>query len=149
MSTRSRIGILNEDGSVTSIYCHNDGYPEGRFGVGRTLLAHYSDPAKLRQLIALGDLSALRPAISPPPGAKHSFESPLPGITIAYGRDRSERHTNPITSPGEHLFWPLITAEDSWIDYGYLLRNSDWFCGAQLGSWRVVPLASLLTQEGA
>jgi len=28
MATRSNIGIVNEDGSVTGIYCHWDGYPE-------------------------------------------------------------------------------------------------------------------------
>jgi hypothetical protein len=26
MSTRSRIGIENQDGTTTSIYCHFDGY---------------------------------------------------------------------------------------------------------------------------
>lgn len=34
MSTRSRIGMINPYGSVSSIYCHFDGYPEG---VGKTL----------------------------------------------------------------------------------------------------------------
>lgn len=28
MATRSRIGIENQDGTVTSVYCHWDGYPE-------------------------------------------------------------------------------------------------------------------------
>ena len=28
MSTRSRIGILREDGSILSAYHHYDGYPE-------------------------------------------------------------------------------------------------------------------------
>ena len=36
MSTRSNIGIINADGSVTAIYCHNDGYPSG---VGKTHVA--------------------------------------------------------------------------------------------------------------
>ena len=29
MSTRSRIGMINLDGSVSSIYCHFDGYADG------------------------------------------------------------------------------------------------------------------------
>lgn len=28
MSTNSRIGILHEDGTTETIYCHWDGYPE-------------------------------------------------------------------------------------------------------------------------
>ena len=28
MSTRSVIGIMNNDNSVDSVYCHFDGYPE-------------------------------------------------------------------------------------------------------------------------
>ncbi len=35
MATRSNIGIVNDNGSVTGIYCHWDGYPEHkRKGVG-------------------------------------------------------------------------------------------------------------------
>ena len=40
MSTRSRIGMINPDGSVSSIYCHFDGYPEG---VGKTLHDNWND----------------------------------------------------------------------------------------------------------
>ena len=38
MSTRSRIGIELEDGSIKSVYHHFDGYPEG---LGVKLLTHY------------------------------------------------------------------------------------------------------------
>ena len=38
MATRSFIGKLNHDGSITVVYCHWDGYPEG---VGETLVKHY------------------------------------------------------------------------------------------------------------
>jgi hypothetical protein len=37
MSTRSRIAIENQNGSVTSVYCHFDGYISG---VGKTLEKH-------------------------------------------------------------------------------------------------------------
>ena len=36
MSTRSNIGIINEDGSVRVVYCHFDGYLTG--GVGEQLV---------------------------------------------------------------------------------------------------------------
>lgn len=52
MSTRSHIGIRNEDGSPDVIYCHRDGYPSYN---GTVLFHHYQAPEKIRELIALGD----------------------------------------------------------------------------------------------
>lgn len=57
MSTRSRIGVLEADGTVTSIYCHFDGYLRG---VGATLLESYSDGRKVRALMRRGCISVLR-----------------------------------------------------------------------------------------
>ena len=57
MATRSRVGIRNDDDSVHSIYVHHDGYPQG---VGSTLVQHYRDEPRIRELMALGDLSVLR-----------------------------------------------------------------------------------------
>ena len=71
MSTRSRIAIENQDGTVQSIYCHFDGYISG---VGKTLFNHY-DREKLEKLIELGDISSL----------DESTED-----TVAYHRDRGE-----------------------------------------------------------
>ena len=45
MSTRSNIGILNKDGTIESIYCHLDGYPEG---VGLELYNQYNNKNKLK-----------------------------------------------------------------------------------------------------
>lgn len=56
MSTRSAIGITNEDGTVFGIYCHWDGYLEG---VGKTLFENYNSGIKVRDLMALGDISSL------------------------------------------------------------------------------------------
>jgi len=58
MATRSTISIKNDDGSVDSIYCHNDGYPDD---VGTLLLKNYTDKDKIRELISLGDISYLGP----------------------------------------------------------------------------------------
>jgi hypothetical protein len=71
MSTRSRIGIQNQDGSVSSIYCHFDGYPEG---VGTTLNEHYSNRQKLNMLINLGDISIFGENVSTMD--EHSFNNP-------------------------------------------------------------------------
>jgi hypothetical protein len=85
MSTRSAIIIENEDGTAEGIYCHSDGYPGWN---GKILLEHYQDEAKVRALIALGDISSLAAEI----GEKHGFdytERPK-GQTTAYHRDRGE-----------------------------------------------------------
>ena len=85
MATRSTIGVLNGDNSVTSIYCHWDGYPEG---VGATLHEHYTETETIANLMALGDLAALGDTI----GTQKEFNtSPLNGECLAYGRDRGEK----------------------------------------------------------
>jgi hypothetical protein len=82
MATRSNIGVLQTDGTIHAVYCHNDGYPEG---VGATLKAHYSkDPdnpwlanEKVEELMDLGNLSAL---------------GRTPEESIAYSRDRGDKN---------------------------------------------------------
>ena len=56
MSTRSNIGILNNDGSISYVYCHFDGYPSN---VGAILLQKYDTAEKVRALIAQGNISSL------------------------------------------------------------------------------------------
>ena len=60
MATRSTYGILNSDKSVTSAYCHFDGYIEG---VGYTLLDNYNTEEKVRELLSNGGCSSLGNAI--------------------------------------------------------------------------------------
>jgi hypothetical protein len=87
MSTNSRIGIEQADGTVKSIYCHWDGYPKG---VGKTLVEHYLMREKIESLIALGDLSQLGEQPEPTGRVPHSFDKPEDGITVAYSRDRGD-----------------------------------------------------------
>ena len=56
MGTRSRIGIKNGNGTITSIYCHWDGYPSYN---GRILLENYTDKQTVLTLMKLGDISTL------------------------------------------------------------------------------------------
>ena len=50
MSTNSRIGILHEDGTTETIYCHWDGYPEHQMPI---LTEHYNTAEKVKALLAL------------------------------------------------------------------------------------------------
>ena len=72
MSTRSRIAIEKQDGTVESIYCHFDGYLSHN---GEILQEHYSTKEKMEKLIELGDISQLKDT---------------PETTVAYHRDRGE-----------------------------------------------------------
>ena len=52
MATRSRIGLMLEDGTIKHSYCHFDGYPNG---VGHTLVENYSDIEKIEEYRRLDD----------------------------------------------------------------------------------------------
>jgi hypothetical protein len=118
MSTRSRIGIQNQDGSVSSIYCHFDGYPEG---VGATLNEHYSNRQKLNMLINLGDISILGENVSTMD--EHSFNNPKEGVTVAYHRDRGEE-LNPARVDNllekfyvSEKYGYVYTLEEKWVTF--------------------------------
>lgn len=114
MGTRARIGLLDPEANVRSIYSHWDGYPTG---AGKTLAEHWSDPAKLTELLDLGDVSSLGWEV----GEKHDFDKhgeyvdgklayDPPGSEHwcnAYGRDRGEQDVASKTH-----------ALDNWPDYG-------------------------------
>jgi hypothetical protein len=87
MSTRSLINVKCNDGKIRSIYVHFDGYSHLE-----TLQKHYNTQELAEQLISLGDLSSLDESAGPPPSA-HSFDHPVKGCCVAYGRDRGEKKT--------------------------------------------------------
>jgi len=126
MATRSRIAIENENGTVTSIYCHFDGYLRG---VGKTLFEHY-DREKTEKLMELGDISVLG-------------ESTLD--TIAYHRDRNE---------DLHLIHFLKVEDlfefgfESGVEYIYCLTIGGIWLVNKLGSSRVDILVEELEEEG-
>lgn len=117
MSTRSVI-IVRQGGKYKGIYCHSDGYVSG---VGATLLAHYTNQAKVEQLISLGDLSRLGAEVAPNPGVNHSFQRRAEGVSVAYGRDRGEQGTDAVegTTPESVRF-----RFDH--DYAYLFEDGAW-----------------------
>ena len=101
MSTRSRIAIENQDGTVTSIYCHFDGYLSG---VGKLLKEYYTTQPKVQALIELGDISAL---------------DMTPTSTEAYHRDRGENLYKSTDKDVETFFNGSIE------QYGYLFTKDN------------------------
>lgn len=115
MATRSRIAIENQDGTVSSVYSHWDGYPSHN---GRILFNHYKDRDKLQKLIDLGHLSSLHEEVEIPEGVEHSFENQSENITVFYGRDRGEDNTQANVHANKEAFLRSDVEE-----YGYLLTK--------------------------
>ena len=108
MATRSRIAIENQDGSVTSIYCHWDGHIETN---GRILDEAFNTANKLNALIALGDISSLGRSIED---------------TKAYARDLGE-DLNQTTYEGvEDLFESGFNSGEEYV-----------YCFIKDGRWLV------------
>ena len=131
MGTRSRIGVMHGD-NVKSVYCHWDGYLSHN---GAILQEHY-DSIKANQLVALGDLSSLRPNI----GEKHKFspfdcdeltseefEKRYGGMCTFYGRDRGETGTEWKTHTNFVDFFAEV--DGSWCEWYYIMRDGVWYVG--------------------
>lgn len=117
MATRSAILVQTSPSSYVGVYCHNDGYPDG---VGATLAAHYDTYDKAMALVSLGDLSQVNPNLEPPLDG-HTFDTPVSGVTIAYGRDRGESGTGP--KKGRSLSAILSKIDHQ---YAYLFKDGIW-----------------------
>ena len=131
MGTRSRIAVMH--GSVCkSVYCHWDGYLDHN---GR-ILQEYYDSAKANNLVALGDLSSLRPNI----GEKHAFsklEVPMDDeaydklygdMTTFYGRDRGEEGCDFKVA---HTFEEFLEQVNyCGAEYYYVMKDGVWYAGA-------------------
>lgn len=135
MSTRCRIGILNKDGTITSIYCHHDGYMKG--GVGERLVVHYTDEAKIRKLLELGDISSLgtEPVENP-----KAFQTPglMWSVTTwskVWHELNPEDTCNCYKTRGD--ICPAQThksikeyqkySRDCWGEYTYLFKDGKWY----------------------
>ena len=124
MATRSTITALLSDGRYGSIYCHFDGYPSHN---GQLLVDHYRDQAKVDALIALGDLSVLGKSTDKPEG--HSYDSPVEGFCVAYGRDRGEQNTEAgyAATPGGAITQGRYGPQE----YNYLWDGTEWTVGGR------------------
>jgi hypothetical protein len=130
---------------VKSIYCHWDGYLEHN---GAILQEHY-DSAKANNLVALGDLSSLRPNI----GVKHAFSQfELPADEVEafkaltedmctfYGRDRGEKGVEFKVAQTFAEF--LEQAEGCGAEYYYIMKDGVWYCG---DTYESSPISKKLT----
>lgn len=133
MGTRSTIAIQNEDGTVTGIYCHSDGYTSNN---GRILAENYTTEAEVRELIALGDLSSLGETI----GTKMDFDSRADGQCKAYGRDRGEKDVDAATF---NSYADLV--EQIGQEYDYLFTPGKGWTVRYFRGWDTVTLPHQLS----
>ena len=128
MATRGNIGIINEDGSVTGIYVHWDSYPEN---VGKLLLKHYNTSGIVCELMDLGDLSSLNEKLNT--DLPHSFNKPVEGVCVAYGRDRGE--TGVESRVFKNIDEYQNDGDKSGTDYQYLFENGKWIFRCHNNEW--------------
>jgi hypothetical protein len=121
--------------AVKAIYCHWDGYLEHN---GSLLEKHYSNSPKVNNLIALGDLSSLRPEI----GEKHAFsaielpkdereahEEAVKDMCTFYTRDRGEDAPYKFFKDAKEA---TAYYDGSWCEYFYLFKYDD---DQEAGKW--------------
>lgn len=107
MATRSTISKVNNDGTITSIYCHWDGYYSNN---GKLLLENYNEEKKLDELLSLGSLSSLEKDTK---------------TTVAYYRDRGESELTVTKFSCKPEFNLTKSFRE---EYNYLWENGQWFC---------------------
>jgi hypothetical protein len=142
---------------VRAIYCHWDGYLEHN---GSILHKHYSASPKVNNLIALGDLSSLRPEI----GIQHAFSSlDVPKAEQeAYDKEHGNSCTFYTRDRGEdapfQVFKTIKEAEEhyTWSDYFYCFKYSkaddyqsgEWHYKRNGGRWlKLGPAIAKLKKE--
>lgn len=115
MSTRSFIGKLNSDDTITGIYCHYDGYPENQEPI---LHQYYNNLDLVNELISLGSLSYLGSLI----GEEQDFNNPTSSDwCLAYHRDRKEKLDIRNFSSLDDMFYNI-----GWANYAYLFKDNNW-----------------------
>jgi hypothetical protein len=111
MATRSRIGIQLANGSILSVYCHWDGYPEFN---GVKLVEHFNSYEKASELIDGGDISCLWT------NSGWNNET-LPTTGPQYYSSRGD-----VTEP--RLDQTLDEYLSNGEEYAYLFANGEWVC---------------------
>lgn len=116
MATHANIGI-RENGKITYIYCHYDGYYSW---AGEILKNHYDSPESAKALIALGDISSLGEHLNG-----------MENATIAYSRDKGESYED--TKPRVAESFTDFVKEH---DFSYIFNlDEDEFYGAKQNEW--------------
>ena len=128
MATRSAIAVMHGT-VIKAVYCHWDGYLENN---GVILNDHYNSIGA-NMLVALGDISSLKPTI----GEAHAFshreaEMPLEeyealygNMTTFYARDRGEEGVEFATFMDFESFYDDF--DKAGCEYYYVMKEGEWY----------------------
>ncbi len=107
MATRSTIAVQHNDGTISQIYCHWDGYLEYN---GKILLTHYSTLESVEDLVKYGDMSSLKSCTN---------------LCVFYHRDRNEdwEATNPKHFKSITDYRAMLSQEE----FNYIFKNGRWY----------------------
>jgi len=152
MSTRSRIGILNDDGTVTSIYCHHDGYVGY---VGEMLNNFYNDELAVRKLMLLGDISSLgalpkgnadlwKPTNYDGGWYAGSMHGRLSAFYCCTYKDRGETDVDAMISRNLSAY---LHIDNISIEYSYLFTKGVWYVDTGENGKHELQLLSNLIKE--
>jgi hypothetical protein len=129
MATRSRIGVQLKDGSVLSVYCHWDGYPEFN---GKKLKEHFNSYEKAAELIDGGDISSLWT------DTDWNHMKMEEHRTLYYvERGQEDQDVEPNLHNSFQSF--ISSVNDSWSDYAYLFADGEWKCYTRKGNEEMIP----------
>jgi hypothetical protein len=118
MATRSGIARKTKNG-YEYIYCHWDGYPSHHYPI---ITINYNTEKKLDKLFKYGNLSVLdKKCIKP---RNHSFETPVDGYCIYYGRDRKEKNQDTKVFSDINDLKKYLVGSD--IEYLYMFEDGKW-----------------------
>lgn len=111
MATRSTIALAVPEG-FKAIYCHWEGDPKQKGGVGQTLKSFYSTSSQVEALLQKGDLSTLGDTLE-----ESQFYADL---------DSEEPKVETFESFSDWLEW----ASACGCQYAYLFKNNKWIVEA-------------------
>lgn len=136
MGTRSDIIVKLSTGQWKRVYCHWDGYLSHN---GKILFEHYNSQEQAEALVEHGDLSSLAENCSKPDG--HTFDSPVKGYCVYYGRDRGESDAMGRVGTSIQEVWP---PEDTWTEFTYVWNGKKWGVSDPDDRKTLMPLAAAL-----
>lgn len=123
MGTRCYIGKQIADDQHLTIFCQLNGCPAD---TGATLVKYYTTPDRVDALLALGDLYYLEETLSPSSGC-HNSDTPQPGVTVAYQRDKGYSDC----AAAIKTFKELSNSDLDGIEYVYIYSKD--------GQWSYMP----------
>lgn len=137
MSTTSSINLVNEDGTIKSIYCHFDG--DLRW-VGRKLSKNYNTKELLNSLLELGDLIVLGTTIAVNKESKNWTWDTIDKIQPTEEECICLKDCKD-TKPGEAEYREFGSFDEflysGWVqDYNYFFDGTSWKyfdCGDEYG----------------